>query len=282
MPNRNTLEQNQQQARRFSINGYSNGHSHPLWAQPEITSPAMKLQAYSSPGETSIHSRNHLISSLPEDVKARLAPHLRRVLLHQNDVLYKSNSEIKYVYFIENGMISLVVDSQSGAQAEAAVIGSEGMAGALTALGNPLSFHRTMVQIPGKALRLPVHIFQDECKKNSMLQEWIFRYTNLLISQISQTVLCGRLHTVEARLNRWLLTSRDRIGSDTLELTHDHIAQMLGTRRPGITLALGALQQAGLIECGRGNIVIKDGEQLEHGACECYSALRRQFEQFMS
>ncbi len=279
MPTRNTVEENHHQSRRFSINDYS---SAPLWAQSETLSPPMRSQVtLSSPNNNSIfHSRNGLFCALPEDVKARFAPHLRRVLLHQNDVLYKANSEIKHVYFIENGMISLVVDSHSGTQAEAAVIGSEGIAGALTALGNPLSFHRTVVQIPGKALRLPVQIFQEECRRNSILQEWVFNYTNLLIAQISQTVLCGRLHTVEARLNRWLLTSRDRIGSDTLELTHDHIAQMLGTRRPGITLALGALQQAGLIECGRGNIVIKDGEILEQSACECYSVLRRQFEQF--
>jgi CRP-like cAMP-binding protein len=284
MPNRNALEENHHKNRRFSINDYSNYRHSPLWAQSEISSPSMRSQLPPSSSNNSsiFHSRNALFSALPEDVKARFAPHLRRILLHQNDVLYKSNSEIKHVYFIENGLISLVVDSYNGTQAEAAVIGSEGMVGALAALGATVSFHRTMVQIPGKALRLPVHIFQEECQKNSMLQEWVFAHTNLLIAQISQAVLCSRLHTVEARLHRWLLTSRDRIGSDTLELTHDHIAQMLGTRRPGITLALGTLQQAGLIECGRGTIVIKDSEKMKQGACECYCILQDQFQRFLN
>lgn len=210
----------------------------------------------------------------------RLAPHFRRVLLHQDDVLHKQGGGINYVYFIENGMISLVVGTNNGSQIETGVIGCEGVVGALSVWENRSNFHRAVVQIPGKALRLPMEIFQEEWRQNDHLQKCVLSYANLLVAQISQTALCGRLHTVEERLNRWLLTSRDRIGSNTLELTHEHIAQMLGTRRPSITIALGVLQQMGLIECGRGYITLKDKEKLERGACECYTVLRRQFATF--
>lgn len=221
-----------------------------------------------------------MFSMLPENILTRLTPHIRRVLIHQDEVLHQKDREVKYVYFIENGMISLVVGDKSGARIEAAVVGSEGMIGVLSVWENCPSFHSAVVQIPGKALRLPLEVFREEWKRNACLQEWGFNYANLLMAQVSQTALCGRLHTVEERLNRWLLTSRDRVESDVLELTHDHIAQMLGTRRPSITIALGALQQAGAIECKRGQIIIKDGQQLEKGTCECYQILQGQFQNF--
>lgn len=267
-------------ARTASINTQLNNNHHgaPLWRQTERSPIPMKFPL--SGDIPALQSRNKVLSALPEDVLARLVPHLRRVLLHQDDVLYKQNNEIKYVYFVENGMVSLVVGANSGAQIETAVIGSEGMVGALSVWEPDSNFHRAIVQIPGKALRLPVEVFQDEWKKNGHLQKCVLNYTNLLMAQISQTALCGRLHTIEERLNRWLLTSRDRIGSNVLELTHDHIAQMLGTRRPSITIALGTLQQAGLIECGRGHITLKDPHKLEEGACECYSVVRDHFTTF--
>ena len=225
-------------------------------------------------------SHNKMLSALPEDAWQRLSPHLRRVLLHQNDILHEKGSEVKHVYFVENGMVSLVMDASCDSQIEAAVIGSEGMVGALSILGDNPSVHRAMVQVAGKAFRLSMGVLREEWKLNPFLQEWTFNYANLLMSQVSQTVLCSRIHTIEARLSRWLLAVRDRVKSDELELTHDHIAQMLGVRRPGVTVALGVLQQAGLIQCGRGLITITNGKELEQSACECYHSLREQFLNF--
>jgi len=225
-------------------------------------------------------SHNKILAALPEDAWQSLLPHLRRVLLHQNHILHEQDSRIEYVYFVENGLVSLVMDASCDSQIEAAMIGSEGMVGAMSILGNYPSVHRAMVQIPGKAYRLPVGVLREEWKRNPDLQEWLFSYANLLMAQVSQTVLCGRIHTIEERLNRWLLAARDRIEADNLELTHDHIAQMLGVRRPGVTVALGVLQQSGLIECGRGQINIKNAAKLERCACECYSILRQKFQSF--
>lgn len=269
---------------RFSIDGYSKASSSTL--NPALLRSVPKAPITSSQDngtalpEVVARSRNKILSALSADAWQRLAPHLRRVLLHQDDVLHEKGSEIKHIYFVENGMISLVVDANFDSQIEAAVIGSEGMVGVLSILGNYPSVHRALVQIPGKAYRLPVAALQNEWKRNSELQGWIFNYANLLMAQVSQTVLCSRVHSIEARLNRWLLAVRDRSGSDEMELTHDYIAQMLGVRRPGVTIALGMLQQSGLIECGRGRVTIINSEKMEHGACECYSTLRQQFQAF--
>lgn len=281
MPLRDTLGHNRLNDHRFSIKGYSKKHRLPLWQQAE--EPAAHNGSHGPPPPIpAIRSRNRVFSLLPENILERLTPHIRRVLIHQDEVLHQKEQELKYVYFIENGMVSLVVDDERGAKIETAVVGSEGMVGVLSVWKNCPSFHSAVVQIPGKALRLPLKVFQEEWKRNAYLQEWGFNYANLLMAQVSQTALCGRLHTVEERLNRWLLTSRDRVESDVLELTHDHIAQMLGTRRPSITIALGTLQQAGTIECRRGQIIIKDGQQLEKGACECYRILHSQFQNFQN
>lgn len=223
---------------------------------------------------------NAILSALPADVLQRFAPHLRRVLLHQDDTLHERGHEVRHVYFVEKGMISLVADARCGAQFEVAVIGSEGMTGALSVLGNHPGVHFAMVQVAGKAYRLPMEILREEWKQNPALQSWLLSHANLLMAQASQNALCSRIHPLEERLSRWLLTVRDRIQSDELDLTHDSIARMLGTRRPGVTVALGSLQQAKLIECGRGRVLIKDQRKLERCACECYGTLRRQFQSF--
>ncbi len=277
MPLRGSLGENQADSHRFTIKEYSKIHRMPLWKQPEESPVPDNIQktASSIPG---IRSRNKILSALPESILTCFTPHFQRVLIHQDDILHRQDKKTKYVYFIENGMISLVVGNEDGPRIEAAVVGSEGMIGALPLWENSPGFHSAVVQMPGKALRLPLKVFQEEWKHNAHLQESVFNYSNFLMAQIAQTALCGRLHSVEERLNRWLLTSRDRMESDILELTHDHIAQMLGTRRPSITIALGSLQQANVIECKRGQIIIKNGTQLEKTACDCYRILQSQFQ----
>lgn len=226
------------------------------------------------------HIRNTILAALPRDVWARLEPQMRRMLLHQRDVIQESGAPAKYAYFIESGMVSLVVDSHDVSQVEIGVTGHEGLVGGLCVWGQDESFHRAIVQVPGSAFRLPAEVLREECRGGGVLQTAIGEYSQLLMVQASQSALCNRLHTVEERLCRWLLTMRDRIQSDNLELTHEFIAHMLGTRRSGVTVALGILQQAGMVDMTRGRITLTGNAQVESCACECYDIIRRQFEGF--
>jgi CRP-like cAMP-binding protein len=230
--------------------------------------------------DASVRCKNRILAGLSDNDRERLAPHLRRVLLHQNDTLHESGAAIDHVYFVEAGMISLVVAASDGSQVEAAVVGQEGVVGGACVLGNQFSFHRAVVQIPGNAYRLPAAVLQEECRSNRVLQHLLHRQLYLLMAQASQAALCNRVHTIEERLSRWLLTIRDRIGSNELALTHEFIAHMLGVRRTGVTVSMGILQQAGLIDYTRGHIMLCDPEKLESCACECYSGVREQFKTF--
>jgi CRP-like cAMP-binding protein len=177
-------------------------------------------------------------------------------------------------------MISLVVDTQDGSQVEVGVTGREGIVGGLSTLSSESSFHRAVVQISGNGFRLPVEAFVDEYKRGGVLQQLVQQYSHLLVVQASQAALCNRLHTVEERLSRWLLTTSNRIQSENLELTHEFISHMLGVRRSGVTVALGMLQQAGVIDTTRGCITILDCAKLESCACECHQIVRQQFHKF--
>lgn len=252
-------------------NGVSaNGASRPSGASVEEEMP-------NGWQDTTVQCKNRILAALPQDVRERLMPQMRRVLLHQSDVLQESGMAVEHVYFIETGMISMVVDAQDGAQVEAAVTGPEGIVGVTSVLGNQPSFHRMVVQIPGNAYRMPASALQRECRENPQFQELLHRHLYLLVAQASQGTLCNRIHTVEERLSRWLLTVSDRIQSDDLELTHEFIAHMLGVRRAGVTVALGMLQQSGMIDATRGRIRLVDRENLQCCACECFEVLRQQF-----
>jgi CRP-like cAMP-binding protein len=172
------------------------------------------------------------------------------------------------------------VDTQDGSQVEVGVTAREGVVGALASLGSESSFHRGVVQISGNAFRLPVEKFLEECKRGGALQQLVQQYSHLLMVQASQAALCNRLHTVEERLSRWLLTSSNRVQSDNLELTHEFISHMLGVRRSGVTVALGMLQQAGVIDTTRGCITVLDSSKLESCACECHHIIRSEFHKF--
>jgi CRP-like cAMP-binding protein len=223
---------------------------------------------------------NAILAALPQDMWQRLEPQMKRVLLHQSDVIQESGAPVRHVYFVESGMVSLVVDTQDGSQVEVGVTAREGVVGALASLGSDSSFHRAVVQISGKAFRLPVEVFLEEYKRGGVLQQLVQQYSHLLVAQASQAALCNRLHTVEERLSRWLLTSKHRVQSDNLELTHEFISHMLGVRRSGVTVALGMLQQAGIIDTTRGCITILDSCKLESCACECHSTIGDEFHKF--
>jgi CRP-like cAMP-binding protein len=228
----------------------------------------------------SVRCRNSILAALPQDAWQRLEPQMKRVLLHQNDIIQESGAPVRHVYFIESGMISLVVDTQDGSQVEVGVTAREGVVGALASLGSESSFHRAVVQISGNGFRLPVEAFLEECKRSSALQQLVHQYSFLLMVQASQSALCNRLHTVEERLSRWLLTTSNRVASHNLELTHEFISHMLGVRRSGVTVALGMLQQAGVIDTTRGCITILDEAKLESCACECHRIVRDEFQAF--
>jgi CRP-like cAMP-binding protein len=230
-------------------------------------------------------SYNKVLTMLSPEAWARIEPQGRRVLLHQNQTLHERGAMPEYVYFVERGMVSLLVCAEDGAQVEACIVGQEGMVGAPSVLGDQPALHQAIVQVPGKAFRLPTRVLRDEWQRDAAFQEWSLRYSHLMLAHTSQGVLCNRIHSIEERLCRWLLTVRDRIESNELELTHEFIAHMLGARRSGVTMALRALQHRNLIECGRGRILIINNKQLEECACECYAQIAqsyRAYEDFMN
>jgi CRP-like cAMP-binding protein len=225
--------------------------------------------------------RNLLLGALGPDAQERLMPHLRHIELVQGKVLQESNTPTEHLYFVESGMISLVVDAPDGTQIEIGVTAHEGVVGALCLLDNQPALHRAMVQVPGRGYELPKDVLEEECRRNPAWRNLLLHYVYVIFAQSSRSALCNRTHTVEERLSRWLLTVRDRIQSDRLPLTDEFVAHMLGVRRSSVTVALGVLQQAGLIDNTRGDIVIID-QKLERTTCECYRIVRDKFQHFTS
>ena len=221
---------------------------------------------------------NWLLAALPELEFERLKPHLKPTRLPAGQVLHEIGECIERVYFPDSGMVSLVLTSGDGTNVEVGIVGREGMVGAAALLQSNQTISQAMVQIAGSGWRLPAEVLRAEFKRGGLLQERMLRYAQALLTQTSQTALCNRLHTVEERLARWLLTAHDCVQSDTIGLTQEFIADMLGTRRTGVTIAAGVLRQEGLIDYTRGYIKIIDHEGLKDAACECYPILHKQFQ----
>jgi CRP-like cAMP-binding protein len=230
------------------------------------------------PREQDIRSSNALLNALPSELWHNWSSHCRRVLIHQDQVLLEHNSTPDHVYFIEKGLVSLVTCLQR-LQVEAAVIGPEGVVGA-SPFKNHRSFCRAVVRVPGKALRLPIKLLQEECRANLALQNILWSHQQLISAQHAQSALCSGTHTLMERLCRWLLTIRERTGNDELEITHLCIANVLGTRRAGVTVALGQLKRANLLEVTRNCIVINDPAGIASHACQCYDVVCNQFHEF--
>jgi CRP-like cAMP-binding protein len=224
--------------------------------------------------------RNRLLAALSSEAWQRLAPHLRRFEMVQGKVLQENGKPIEQVYFVEEGMVSLVIDAEDGNQVEVGITGNEGLVGVLIGLDNQPALHKAMVQVPGVAYQLSAEVLEDECRRNPQWHNLLLHYAYVLFAQSSRSALCNRTHTVEERLSRWLLLVRDRINSDELPLRDEFIAHMLGARRSTVTVALGVLQQAGLIDNTRGDILILNNDKLERTACSCYANLRDQFQRF--
>jgi CRP-like cAMP-binding protein len=218
--------------------------------------------------------KNHILAALPEPDREKLLAHLEVFSLTHSIVLYEMGDSIKYIYFPNSGMVSLISHTPQGETLEVGIIGNEGVVGLSVFLETKFSPYRTLVQGAGEALRMKADRFIDECNRLTSLQRLMRHYTQARINQLTQTSICNRFHTIETRLCRWLLQCQDWMQSDELPLTQDLLAYMLGTHRPGVTLAAGALQTAGLIQYHRGQIIILDRERLQEASCDCYLIIR--------
>ena len=225
---------------------------------------------------------NRLLAALPRAEYLRLLPHLKLVHLPPRKILYDIGEVVRYAYFPRGGMISLLSSTEDGRTVEVGMIGNEGVAGIGVILRNKIEPCQMMVQLPGNAMRISGDVLQEEFKRCHALQDLLLRYTHMLLLQIAQSAACNRFHTVEERLCRWLLISRDRLQTDTLHLTQEFLAHMLGVPRTSVTMAASDLQRKGLIQYGRGRIIILDYPRLEAAACECLRVVRAGISQFLA
>jgi CRP-like cAMP-binding protein len=219
---------------------------------------------------------NQLLAGLSLEERNRLFPHLQLVAMPLGKVLYESGDTLRYVYFPVDCIVSLLYVMQNGQSAEISVVGNEGLIGIALFMGGETTPSRAIVQSAGYAYRLDGQRFKDEFHRNGSLQVLLLRYTQALITQMSQTAVCNRHHTVDQQLCRWLLLSLDRLSSNVLAMTQELIANMLGVRREGVTDAAGRLQKLGVIQYARGQITVLDRPKLEQLSCECYAVVKRE------
>ncbi|MGD1913650.1 MAG: Crp/Fnr family transcriptional regulator [Rivularia sp. (in: cyanobacteria)] len=220
---------------------------------------------------------NQLLGALPLEEYQRLVPHLENIYLMSGEVLCEPGETMTEVYFPTLAMISLVSIMENGSTTEVGLIGKEGMVGLPVFLGGHSTTSRAIVQIEGTAIKLNAKVLKSEFNRGGELQKILLLYTQALFTQASQNAACNRQHNIEARLARWLLTAQDCVVDSELHLTQEFISQMLGTRRSGVTVAAGILQQAGIIRYTRGKISILDREALEATACECYHVIKNEY-----
>lgn len=224
--------------------------------------------------------RNRILSSLPGGDFERLAPHLEPVRLNSGRILYNAGDTIRHVFFPESGMASLVSVTEDGRTVEVGMIGNEGMVGVPVVLRIGTTPYQVTVQLAGVAVRVKASVLKAEFDRGGKLQDLLLRYTHTVLTQIAQSAACNRFHTVEERLCRWLLVSRDRAHKDTLHLTQEFLAQMMGVPRTSVTTFAGVLQRAGLISYSRGKIQLLDLRGLEAYSCECYRVVSEEMAHF--
>lgn len=222
---------------------------------------------------------NKLLAALSSREQARFFPHLEPVSLRFEEVLYESDERIRHVYFPTSGMISLVLALEDSAVAQVGRVGNEGMIGLPVFLGMQTSHTKAFVEIAGEALRMKAQVFRQEIRRAEALSGLLLRYTQALMRHSERLTACNTWHTVEQRLCRWLLLAHDRVRADQFEVTQEFLSQMLGAHRQSVTLAARNLQNAGLIRYSRGKLRIPDRDGLELASCECYRAIRQQFDQ---
>ena len=225
--------------------------------------------------------QNHLLDALPAQDYARLLPDLEPIAMPLGWALYESGGHMNYVYFPTTSIVSLLNVMENGASAEIAITGNEGLIGISLFMGGESTPSRAVVQSEGNGYRLSESILKREFAMGGNLQHLALRYTQALITQMSQTAVCNRHHSVDQQLCRWLLLSLDRLPNNELRMTQELIANMLGVRREGVTEAAGHLQADGLIHYSRGKIIVLDRPKLERRVCECYAVVKKEFDRLL-
>jgi CRP-like cAMP-binding protein len=236
----------------------------------------MKVMATGATREEAV--RNHLLAGVSDEELARLLPNLQLISIPLGKVIYESGEKMDYVYFPTTAIISLLYIMENGSTAEIGVVGKDGMVGIAIFMGGDTTPNRAVVQSAGNTLKLKASLMKDEFTRGGLFHNLCLRYTQALITQISQTAVCNRLHSVDQQLCRWLLLSHDRLPSDRLIMTQDLISNMLGVRREGITHAAKRLQAVGYISYVRGDITILNRKGLEADSCECYQVVKTEYD----
>ena len=219
---------------------------------------------------------NYLLAALPDDLQIRLFPALELVRLPLGRVLYESGDVLNFAYFPTDSIVSLLCVMKNGDSCEISVVGNDGVVGVALFMGGDSTPSRAIVQSGGSAYRLPGQRLIEEFHRNRGLQHLLLRYTQSLITQMSQTAVCNRHHSIEQQLCRWLLLSLDRLAGNRLTMTQEMIANMLGVRREGVNEAAGKLQKLGVIHYRRGQIQVLDRAMLENMCCECYAVVKKE------
>lgn len=227
-------------------------------------------------------NQNHLLAAIPELEFNRMSPHLELVPLRLGDVLYESGGKLPYAYFPTTAIISLHYLLENGGSSEIAGVGNEGVLGVTLLMGGDTTPSRAVVQTGGFGYRIKAHLLIEEFQRAGSVMRLLLRYTQALLTQMSQTAVCNRHHSVEQQLCRWLLLTLDRSTSNELTMTQELIAGMLGVRREGVTEAAGKLQNYGFISYRRGHITVLDRQGLEKHVCECYGVVRKEVKRLLS
>ena len=225
---------------------------------------------------------NHLLAALPNDELALFQSKLVPVSLKLGTVLYEAGDRLDYAYFPTTAIISLLYIMENGATAEIGVVGNDGILGIALFMGGDTTNSRAVVQSAGEAFKIKAQDLKTEFGRGGEMQKMLLRYTQALMTQISQTAVCNRLHSLEQQLCRWILLSHDRLNSDKLVMTHDLISNMLGVRREGVTLAAQKIAEKGLIINTRGTIILIDRQGLENAVCECYKVVNDEYNRLLS
>ncbi len=226
--------------------------------------------------------QNQLLAALPQAEHGRVYPYLEPVRVALGDILQESDRPMRYVYFPADCIVSLLNVMEDGSAAEIAMVGNEGVVGVSLFMGGETSPSRAIVQSAGTAYRLKGQLLKDEFFHAGFMQRSLLRYTQALLTQMAQTAVCNRHHTLDQQLCRWLLLSLDRLRGDEVVMTQELIANMLGVRREGVTEAAGKLQKAGLITYHRGHIHVVDRKGLEARSCECYEVVKKEYDRLLS
>ena len=231
--------------------------------------------------DTAAPTKNRLLAALPREEYERILPHLGHVSFSLGEVVYESGGQMDHIYFPTTAIVSLLYTMENGSSAEMGVSGNEGVVGVALFIGGDTMPNRAVVQSAGAAVRMRAKALQDEFGRGGAFQRLLLRYTQALLTQMSQTAVCNRLHAIEQQLCRWLLLSHDRLDTDELVMTQELIANMLGVRREGVTVAARRLQDQGLISYVRGHIRILDRRGLEAAVCECYKVVKDEYDRLL-